>query len=46
MGKVFEGFKILSSDFDHIWEKGGTKGRYFSRKDTNQGNTVINFAAV
>jgi hypothetical protein len=38
MGKIFEGFKILWSDFDHILEKKGGKlfnGEYYSREDTN-----------
>ena len=37
MGKLFEGFKILLTDFDHILEKGGKlfKGGYSSREDTN-----------
>jgi hypothetical protein len=43
MGKLLEGFKILCTDFDHILEKNGKvfKGGYYSREDTNQGNTVV-----
>ena len=35
MGKLFEGFKLLCSDFDIILEKGGKlfKGGYYSRVD-------------
>ena len=45
MGKLFEGFKkfyVCTSDFDHILEKSGEtiQGGYYSREDTNQGNTV------
>ena len=42
MGKLLEAFKILCSDFDHIWGKRGEtiQGGYFSREDTNYGNTV------
>jgi hypothetical protein len=37
MGKLFEGFTILCTDFDHILEKRGKpfKGGYSSREDAN-----------
>ena len=37
MGKLFEGFKILCTDFDHILEKRGEtiQGGYYLREDTN-----------
>ena len=37
MGKLFEGFKILCTDFDFISEKGGN----YSRGDIIQGRILI-----
>ena len=43
MGKLFEGFKILCTNFELILEKRGKlfKGGHSSRDDTNQGNIVL-----
>ena len=43
MRKLFAGFKILCTDFDHILKKRGEtiQGGYYSREDTNKVNTVF-----
>ena len=43
IGKLFEGFKILCTNFELILEKRGKlfKGGHSSRDDTNQGNIVL-----
>ena len=44
MGRLFEGFEILCTDYDHMtpWKKGGilVKGGHYIRGDIIQGNTV------
>ena len=40
MGKLFDGFKMLCTDFDPNFEK---KGENYSRGDINQGNMYLNF---
>jgi hypothetical protein len=42
MGRLFEGFEILCTDYDHILEKRGIvfKGGHYIREDIIQGNTV------
>ena len=36
MERLFEGFEILYTDYDHMFEKGG----FYSREDIIQGNMV------
>ena len=38
MGKLFDGFKILYTDLDHILDK---KGANYSRGDIIQGRIII-----
>jgi hypothetical protein len=42
MRRLFEGFKILCNDYDHMLEKGGIlfKGGHYVREDIIEGNTV------
>ena len=43
MGRLFEGFEIVCTDYDRMLEKVGTlfKGGHYVREDINQGNTVF-----
>ena len=42
MGRLFEGFQILCTDYDYILGKRGIvfKGGHYVREDIIQGNTV------